>query len=108
MVAYAGDVKIIDFGVAQGRIDSFRTAPGGLSICKNDGNSTIGALDNFKRVAAFRCGVFVDLGGGDLDFHALILLWEVDDCPPCHGLWRFIDWILVIYSVKRFFIMDAL
>jgi serine/threonine-protein kinase len=28
MVTYDGRVKIIDFGVAQGRIDSFRTAPG--------------------------------------------------------------------------------
>lgn len=28
MIGYDGEVKIIDFGVAQGRVDSFRTAPG--------------------------------------------------------------------------------
>ncbi len=30
MVSYAGDVQIIDFGLARGKVDTFRTAPGML------------------------------------------------------------------------------
>ena len=60
----------------QAILNRLRTAPGGLPVCQYHRETAVWALDHFQRVAAFRSGVFVDLGNRDLNFHTIILLWS--------------------------------
>jgi hypothetical protein len=47
-----------------------------LSIGKHHRESPVRSFDHLQRIAAFRDGILVDLGNRDLNFHALILLWD--------------------------------